>query len=56
MDKRILGNPLADLWRNEQKTIDQSKHKAISKCNHLQLKALQHLELPKLALVTMVSN
>jgi hypothetical protein len=29
MDKRILGNPLAHLRRNEQKAINQSKHKAI---------------------------
>ncbi len=56
MDKRILGNPLVHLHRNEQKAIDQSKHKAISEWDHLQVKALQHLELPKPTLVTMAFN
>jgi hypothetical protein len=56
MDKRILGNPLAHFCRNEQKAIDQPKHKAISKWDHLQAKALQHLELPKPTLVMMASN
>jgi hypothetical protein len=56
MDKRILGNPLGHLRRNEQKSIDQSKHKAISKWDHLQAKALQYLELPKPTFVTMASN
>jgi hypothetical protein len=60
MDKRILGNPLgnplAHLCRNEQKAIDQPKHKAIFEWDHLQAKALQHLELPKPTLVTMASN
>jgi hypothetical protein len=56
MDKRILGNPLAHLRQNEQKAIDQSKHKAISEWDHLQAKALQHLELPKPTFMTMASN
>jgi hypothetical protein len=37
MDKRILGNPLAHLRKNEKKEIDQSKHKAISEWDHLQV-------------------
>ncbi len=37
MDKRILGNPLAHLRKNEQKEIDQSKHKAIFEWDHLQV-------------------
>ncbi len=56
MDKRILGNPLAHFCRNEQKAINQSKHKAISEWDHLQAKALQHLELSKLTFVIMASN
>jgi hypothetical protein len=54
MDKRILGNPLVHLHQNEQKAIDQSKHKATFEWDHLQ--ALQHLELPKPTLVAMAFN